>query len=146
MNPGEYTEPLVRKTFVSAPMVSGYTTSRLRIMDDPFVAAGTASIGDFHVAGLYINTGGTNVVVSVSQSPDDGTNYATRTTIVSGFTLVPGGRAYKGMYPTQKFIEVSCSSGNSTIQVQLDSRLKFEQMAFDKVDPGYPPQLWQKIG
>ncbi len=146
MNPGEYIQPLTRKTIVNVPMVSGYTTSRLRITDSPFTAAGTDTINEFSVQGLFENVGTGNFTVSVMQSPDDGINQATRTTLVSGFQIVPGGHKFVDFNPTQVFIEMKCTAGNGVLRTQLDSRLRFEQMAFDKLDTAYPANLWQKIG
>lgn len=43
MNPGEYVQPLPRKTLVQCPVVSGYVTSRLYTQDDwpPSISGGT---------------------------------------------------------------------------------------------------------
>jgi len=157
MDPGAYPEPLLRTTFVQAPMVSGYVGSRLRIADYAFgtnltvAAATTNPDNQVHLmienvafppaTGLTFN--GTTIFFKIQQSLDDGSS-GTRTPISAEYSIVPGGRRTIDFFVNAPFVEIKCTGGGGNIRAQLAARLKFEEMAYDKSDPFFAPQLWNQ--
>jgi hypothetical protein len=157
MDPGAYPEPLVRTTFVNAPMVSGYVGSRLRIADYAFgtnittLAPTTNNDNKVHLMienvanppppGLPFT--GTNIYFQIQQCSDNGPS-GTRTPLTAEYGIVPGGRQTIDFWVNQPFIEVRCTGGGGNIRAQFDSRLKWEEMAYDKSDPSFAPQLWNQ--
>lgn len=157
MDAGAYPEPLLRTTFVEIPMVSGYVGSRLRIADYAFgtnltvLAPTTNDDNKVHMtienvafpapAGLTFT--GTHVFFKVNQCSDNGSSGA-RTSISSEYSIAPGGRRTIHFYINQPIIEIKCTGGGGNVRVQLESRLKWEEMAYDKSDTFFAPQLWNK--
>lgn len=144
MNPGEYVSPLTRKTLVQCPVVSGYVTARLQAQDQiPMVSSGQP--GAMMVT--FQNIGNTQFSVVMNETSDRSVS-GTRTKL-TGFTgtavsLVPGGQQTLLLQGYQPFVEVYCT-GTTTgeLIVQIDSQRRWTEMGFDKLDPFYPPQLWQ---
>jgi hypothetical protein len=139
-------------------MVSGYVGSRLRIADYAFgtnvaVIAPTTNTDNEvkmtveNVASVPSNTTlpfkGTNIYFLVNQTLDNGPS-GTRTALTPQYGLVPGGRTTFTFFVNQPFIEINCVGGQGNIRAQIDSRLKWEEMAYDKVDTFFAPQLWNK--
>lgn len=147
--PGEYPSPLGRVTNVEVPMVSGYVTSRVRVADWTFSlwTNGTDGLADNLVQGIFENTSfgasGTNFTLAIYEAPDDGPAWGTRSCLVSGFQIVPGGHVTKNFAPGQPYLEFYGVNGSGNLRVQMLSKLKYEELGFDKSDPFYPPQLWQ---
>lgn len=140
MDPGAYPEPLLRTTFVNAPMVSGYTTSRLRVADFAFVGTAT-NFADNACHAIFENTStGTLFYVQVNETTDDSPS-GVRTQLIAPVVVIPGGRRTVDFYPNQAFIEFKCTSGQGYLRLQIASRLKWEEMAFDKLDTLYAQQL-----
>jgi hypothetical protein len=149
MDPGAYPEPLLRTTLVHATMVSGYVGSRLRISDYAFGTNFTnTNLPDKEVHMLVqnvsVSTTGTTVYFQVNQTLDDGPS-GVRSSITSQYGVVPGGMKVVDFYVNAPFIEIACVSGGGNIRAQLTSRLKWEEMAFDKTDPYGAPQLWNQL-
>lgn len=138
-------------------MVSGYVGSRLRIADYAFgtnVTTLTPQTNDDNKVHLMIQNvafppgnnltfTGTNIFFKVNQCSDDGPS-GVRTPITAEFGLVAGGRRTIDFWVNQPFIEIKCTGGGGNVRVQINSRLKWEEMAYDKVDPFFAPQLWNK--
>jgi hypothetical protein len=145
MEPGAYVEPLVRTTWVQVPMVSGYVGSRLRVADYSFGTNFTgASLEDNKVHLTIENVSdGTFVYFQVQQTNDDGPS-GTRATITPQYAICPNGKRVVDFFPNAQFIEIKCVGGAGEIRAQVDSRLKWEQMAMDRRDPFGCPQLWDK--
>lgn len=148
MYPGDYTQPLVRKTLVQVPVISGYVTARLQAQDHypPTVSGFPAT--NFMV--LIENTGGNTTTVSLRET-DDRSISGTRYTIMNAVTIVPGGQVMenvtKGYLP---FLELYCSGSDATtgqtqssIRMQIEGVRRWNEMGFAKDDPYYPPQLFQ---
>lgn len=157
MDPGAYPEPLIRTTFVEAPMVSGYVGSRLRIADFAFgtnLTTLTPTTNDDNKVHLTVENvafpapptltfTGTTIFFQVNQTSDDGPS-GTRSSISAQYAVVPGGRRTIDIYVNKPFIEIKCVGGGGNMRAQLASRLKWEEMAYDKVDPFFAPQLWNQ--
>lgn len=157
MDPGAYPEPLIRTTMVNAPMVSGYVGSRLRIADYAFGTNTTTiapTTNNDNLVKMTIENSayppttnlpfsGTNIYFKVNQTLDDGPS-GIRTAITGEFGIVPGGRQTVNFWVNQPFIEITCTGGKGNIRAQLDSRLKWEEMAYDKSDIFFAPQLWNQ--
>lgn len=157
MDPGAYPEPLIRTTFVNAPMVSGYTGSRLRIADYAFgtnVTQLAPTTNEDNKVRLMIENvafpapptltfTGTTIFFKVNQTSDDGPS-GTRTPITAEFSIVPGGRRTVDFFVNKPFIEIACTGGGGNIRAQVESRLKWEEMAYSKTDPFFAPQLWNQ--
>lgn len=139
-------------------MVSGYVGARLRIADYAFgtnpgtLTPQTNNDNKLHfliehpsfppTTGLTFT--GTTVFFKVNQCSDDGPS-GTRTPISAEMGIVPGGRQTFDIWVNQPFIEIKCTGGRAgSIRVQLASRLKWEEMAYDKTDPFFAPQLWNQ--
>lgn len=143
MNPGEYPQPLIRRIVVNVPVVSGYATSRLRA-DDSY--APSISGGETAMMVTFENLGNTAVGVKLAQTNDRSIS-GTRIDVISGVTLVAGGRktvSSDGAF--QSYLELYCTSGGpSTIRMQIESQRQWAELGFDKQADStfYPPQLWR---
>lgn len=145
MEPGAYVEPLIRTTWVMCPMVSGYVGSRLRVADYSF---GTNYAGiDLEDSKVHLTienvSNGTTVYFQVQQTPDDGPS-GTRSSITPQYAIAPLGKRVVDFYINAPFIEIKCVGGGGNIRAQVDSRLKWEQMAMDRRDTFGDPNLWSK--
>ncbi len=157
MDPGAYPEPLLRTTWVQAPMVSGYVGSRLRNADFAFgtnvTTVAPTTNNDNKVMMTIENSAyppttgqtfkGTNIYFQVQQTLDDGPS-GVRTGISNEYGIVPGGRQTIEFWVNQPFIEIKCTGGGGNIRAQIDSRLKWEEMAYDKSDTFFAPQLYNQ--
>jgi len=144
MYPGEYTQPLVRKTFVQVPVVSGYVAARLQAQD--WVQPAISGTPPTALAVTYENVGNTWFSV-VLQSTDDRSISGVRTQITgTSLSLCPGGMAIGSGYTKQRYLEVLCT-GTTTgnLRMQLESQRQWTKLGFDKVDDAtfYPTSLWQ---
>jgi len=154
MYPGEYTQPLVRKTFVQVPVVSGYVAARLQAQDwyQPVTSGSPATA----LAVTYENVGNTYFSV-VLRSTNDRSISGIRTTLNgSAKTMCPGGVGIGTADTAQRYLEVFCT-GTTTgqLRMQLESQRQWTELGFDKVEdstivPGsiygtgfYPTKLWQ---
>lgn len=144
INPGEYPQPLVRTTNVQCPVVSGYITARLQVQGDLVHSATADGLSE---SGYVDNT--TMVVVENTGAQSFtmqllGTNDYTsgpRENVGAVKTLVPLGRTTYSVVPRHTYLEVRTLSGTSALRMQLSSRLRWDQLGFDKTDPFYPPVL-----
>lgn len=143
MNPGEYGQPLVRKTLVQVPVVSGYVTSRLQTQSDwpPAISGGTSQT---NMLVTFENVGNTYFSVNLRETDDrsiSGTRYNLNATPVY---LCPGGQQTQTLSGKRDYLEVYCT-GTTTgqLRMQIDSQRRWTEMGFGKDDPFYPPQLWQ---
>lgn len=149
--PSEYPQPLVRTTNVQCPVVNGYATARLR-RQDPLFGSGNVGVNeDAAQAQVTLhNVGSTSVTVQLKQSyvtdppgtDSTGTPSGTRLNVGSAVALVPGGSKTINVTPYQPFLEVyGTSGGPSNVRIQISSRVRWDQMAFDKIDTLYPAEL-----
>lgn len=139
--PGEYPQPLSRTTWVQVPMVSGYTTSRLSVTSGRNESL-VSGMPDNTVHAVFENTSTTTSFTLQMRQADDRSASGTRTNVGSALTIVPGGRTTATLTPWQQYLEAQCTDGSGNLRAQLTSQVKWEQLAFDKSDPFYPPQLW----
>jgi hypothetical protein len=105
MQPGEYTQPLVRKAFVQAPVVSGYVAARLQAQDwfQPTISGGA---NDMLVT--YENVGNTYISVQLQETNDRSIS-GTRTMLPgTAKMLCPGGQATLSATQKARFLEVLC--------------------------------------
>ncbi len=149
---GEYGQPLQRVTNVQVPVISGYVTSRLR-GTDPIQPA--ISGQDTYMQVVFENVGDKFAFVKLQQTNDhspagtrsDNTLSGVRTDVISGISLVPGGRSTVATTAAyQKFLELACTDGGPTqVRMQITANRRFEQLGFDKVGDAtlYPQVLWQ---
>ena len=142
MYPGEYTQPLTRKTFVNCPVVSGYVAARLQAEDWYQPAISGASPTAMHV--LFENVGGTAFSVLLRET-DDRSVSGTRYNLTAEQMLVPGGQATAqvsaGRLPILEVFCTGTTSGN--LRMQIESQRQWREMGFDRLDPYYPTSLWQ---
>jgi len=142
MNPGEYVQPLPRKTLVHCPVVSGYVTSRLHTQDDWPPPVSGVSYSQMMVT--FENVGNTYFSVHLRETDDrsvSGTRYNLTATPVY---LVPGGQNTQLLSGKRNFLEVYCT-GTTTgnLRMQIDAQRRWNELGFGKDDPFYPPQLFQ---
>ncbi len=128
----------MRTTNVMAPVVGGYVTSRLRVMGEPIVAE--SGWVDNTTAVVLQNTGDQTVTVRLQGCNDYSSG--PREWVGAAKTVVPAGRTTYSVTPRHTYLEVKGISGTSAVKMQLSSRLKWEEMGFDKADPYYPPFLF----
>lgn len=143
--PGEYPQPLTRITNVQAPVVGGYVTARLQVQGDlvhSATADGLSESGyvDNTTMVTLENTGANTVSVRL-QGCNDYTS-GPREWVGAQQTVVPSGRVNYSVTPRHTYLEVQGISGTSAVRMQLSSRLKWDQLGFDKTDPFYPPFLF----
>ncbi len=158
MDPGAYPHPLFRTTWVQVPMVSGYVGSRLRVADFAFATSVSGSQGtnipDNTVRLMVENAAnpnapaigvqqGTNIYYLIQQTTDDGPS-GTRSPITGQRGIVPTGRDFCEFTVNAPFIEIKCVGGAGNIRAQLTSKLQWEEMAYDKNDTFFAPQLYNK--
>ena len=136
--PGCYVEPLVRVTNVQTPIVGGYVTSRLQVMGEPITSQ--SGWADNTTQILLENTGNQSVTLRLMGCND----YISgpREWLGAAQTVVPLGRTTYDVTPRHHYLEVKGLSGTSTVRMQLASRLKWNELGFDKTDPYYPPFLF----
>lgn len=145
MNPGEYTAPMPRKTWVNCPVVSGYVTARLQAQDwfPPVMASQHTSL-----LVTFENVGNTIFTVQLNETSDRSTA-GVRTALTNSSTyLVPGGQQTKHLQSHEKYLEVYCSGTTAgQLRMQIDSQRQWVELGFDRQDivstVGYPPALWQ---
>jgi len=138
--PGEYPNPLPRKTFVNCPVVSGYVTARLQSQAPiPDSISGTAQ----NMLCTFENVGGTAFSVLLRETPDRSIS-GTRYNLTSPIFLVPAGQVTQTVLGKQPYLEVYCT-GTTTgqLRLQIDSQRRWNELGFGKDDPFYPPQLFQ---
>lgn len=145
INPGEYPQPLLRTTNVQCPVVSGYITARLQVQGD-LVHSATA---DTLVESGYVDNTTLVTVENTGQNSFSmqllGTNDYTsgpRENVGAVQTLVPLGRTMYSVTPRHTYLEVKGITGTSALRMQLSSRLRWDELGFDKTDPFYPAPLW----
>jgi hypothetical protein len=152
--PSEYPQPLVRVTNVQCPVVSGYTTYRLRREDPLFVSGDVGVYEDAaHAQVTLHNVGTTSVGVQLKMadttSPpgtdSTGAPSGTRDSIGSAITLVPGGSKTLNVTPYEEYLEVWGTSGTGSIRMQISSRVRWQEMAFDKSDTLQFKTLWNMV-
>lgn len=143
MNPGEYVQPLVRKTLVQVPVVSGYVTSRLQTQSDwpPAISGGTTQAA---MLVTFENVGNTQFSVHLRETDDRSISGPRFNLTATPVTLVPGGQTTQTLSGKRNFLEVFCTGTTSgQLRMQIDSQRRWTEMGFGKDDPFYPPQLYQ---
>lgn len=140
--PGEYSHPLVRKTTVLCPAISGYVTARLQAQDArmPLIS------GVQDTANVTLENIGTTVITIQLQTTNDRSISGARAFCGTSVTLVAGGSDTKSLTPFQSYLEVKCTgptAAQGSLRMQIDSQRRWQQLGFDKGDPFYPPQLFQ---
>lgn len=144
MYPGEYSQPLVRKTFVQVPVISGYVAARLQAQDwiQPTISGTPAT----SLAVTYENVGNTYFSVLL-RSADERSISGKRTTLTGTAQMVaPGGMVALGASTKQRYLEVFCTGTTSgNLRMQIESQRQWMELGFDKVDDAslYPASLWQ---
>lgn len=142
--PGDYPQPLSRVTNVQVPVVGGYITSRLQVQGDLVHSATADGLNesgyvDNTTQVLMENTGANTVTLQLLGSNDY--TSGPRENVGAAKTIVPTGRVNYSVTPRHTYLEVNCLSGTSALRMQLTSRLKWDELGFDKADPFYPPFL-----
>ena len=137
-----YTDPLVRKTLVQCPVVSGYVTARLYNQDDiqPTISGSPATT----MLVTFENVGGTQFAVNLNETNDRSTSGIRTALNSSPINLVPGGQVVQTLSTAGSYLEVFCT-GTTTgeLRMQIDSQRTWRELGFAKDDPYYPTQLWQ---
>jgi hypothetical protein len=134
---GEYPQPLTRVTTLQCPVVSGYSTGRLKLQDIP--VSGTSDLlSHFTVE----NVGSTSVSVQLRASNSTGGPW---TNVGSSTALAIGGRSTFSATAPQRYIEVHGTSGSGEVRLQIASKLRWDELGFSKTDASYPTSLWQPV-
>lgn len=138
IHPGEYPGAIQRTTTVNCPVVGGYVTARLRVSGEPLNSA--SGYVDNLTAVRLENVG--NAAVSVRLQGVDDYSSGAREWVGAQQTLVPSGRVTYNVNPRHLHLEVKGMSGTSQLRMELSSRLRWNELGFDKADPFYPPFLF----
>lgn len=140
MNAGEYPQPLVRKTVVQCPVVSGYVAARLYSQN--FYAPAISGSNTTALV-TFENVGNTQFSVLLRET-DDRSISGTRYTVLPAVSLAPGGQDTKTLTNRRPYLEVFCT-GTTTgqLRMQIDSQRTWNQLGFDRTDPYYPTSLYQ---
>jgi len=137
LQPGEYSQPLTRVQPVQVPVVSGYTTARLRARTE------TPSGYVDQPAHVTLENTGTVAATLQLRQTDDHVN-GPRVNLGAAQAVVPGGRVEFDVYPTAKYLELHCTAnGPTTVRMQLAGKQQWDVLGFSKTDPLYPTVLWQ---
>ena len=83
------------------------------------------------------NVGDTQFTVQLTETSDR-TISGTRDTLGSAYTLVPGGRRTYNVIPVKEYVEVKSTSGDGQLRMQLQSKLRWNQLGFSDDDPFCP--------
>lgn len=128
MYPGEYPQPQNRSSVAEATLVSGYAGIRFRV--------GPASLlgsPDCACQAILENVGCTPLTVQIETTADHSPT-GVRTLVGSAIAIVPHGHATVDFLPARQYVEFWGTAGAGKIKVQIVSQLKFELMAFSKMD------------
>lgn len=136
--PGEYVQPLSRKTVVMCPVISGYVTARLRAQDAPVP---TFAGQDQTVRVMYENVSNGTLAFNL-QATDDRSISGART-VLANLGAVAGGHGIQTVTTKQSYLEIRGTVGTGNVRVELESIRQWAEMGFAKDDPFYPPQLFQ---
>lgn len=142
MYPGEYPQPLSRKTVVQCPVVSGYVAARLQAQE--YHAPVVSGYSETAVQATFQNVGNTWIEVQLRETSDASIT-GTRYNLGDAVMLCPGGHAVKQMtFGKRKYLEVLCT-GTTTgaLKLELDSQARWTEMGFAKDDPYFATSLWQ---
>ena len=143
--PGEYPDSLVRTTNVRCPVVGGYITARLQAQGDLVHSATSDGLSESgynpNTTMVVIENAGQNAFTMQLLGTNDYTS-GPRENIGAAVTLVPSGKKTYSVVPRHTYLEVQTTAGTSALQMQLSSRLRWDELGFDKTDPFYPPFLW----
>jgi len=140
--PGEYPTPLIRTTNVQCPVVAGYVTARLQVQGAPLISA---SGWTDNLTTVNLHNTGANAASIFLQGTDDyvsGPRENLITVHAGTVAIARDGHTSLTVYPRHTFLEVKGFSGTTTLRMQLSSRLRWDQLGFDKTDAFYPPFLW----
>jgi len=154
MYPGQYPQPNTRRVQFECPMISGYSTARFYapLLD------GTYDPTDKLLGCSATISNQMNTTVSIGLVPlDYGTTpvlsgsgtrlalYADGGTSLGTMLFLSGGGEVKVNFKTTKpVLEVFAEGGGpAQIRIQLESLIQWDIKGFDRLDPKYPPQLFQ---
>jgi hypothetical protein len=146
MYPGEYPQPLPRVTNVQCPVIAGYTTARLRAQSSQNGDLFGGASNEDHTTAITIENAGLSTVTVQLKETDDRSPSGIRTNLGTAQTVVPTGRQTVTVIPSKKFMEVTSTSGDGFVRMQLQSKIRWDLLAFAKNDPFYPSVLWQPAG
>lgn len=115
-------------------MVENKTTGRWRVQGPPNMVSG---LEDNNCQVIVENVGDTNFTVQLTETSDR-TISGTRDNLGSAYALVPGGRRVYNVLPVKEYVEVKSTSGDGQLRLQLESKLRWNQLGFNDDDPFYP--------
>lgn len=139
IQPGEYVNPLPRKTFVRCAVVSGYVAARLQAQDMLQSASGNSC----PAFATFENTGNTSITVLLRECSNRSTS-GIRTNLTSDVVLAAGGFSTESFTSNQQYLEVFCSGTTSgDLRLQIESNRRWTELGFDRLDSYYPAAMWQ---
>jgi hypothetical protein len=154
MYPGEYPQPLTRVTNVQCAVTSGgsagYVAARLK-RQDPLFTAGSGD--DTQALFTLQNVGSAKCTVQVKQTNDystpgndsTGAPTGTRFNVGSAVALVAGGQKAFSDSPWMQYLEVWSTFGASELRMMIDSRIRYDRLAFDKSETINDPKLFNIV-
>jgi hypothetical protein len=145
MYPGEY-PTLVRSSFWNGPVVASKVTGRLRRQ---YYTGASGFDGQQHQI-LCANTGATNFTLQLRQT----NSYVSGPWVNVGAAtaMTPHGEAVINAEIINKYLEVTSTSGSGELRLQIQSKVRWDVMAFSKTDADdslsavtYPDELWARL-
>lgn len=130
-------QPLSRTTNVQATVVGGYVTTRLQVIGEPVTAE--SGYVDNTTMVVLENVGAQAASVRLQGCNDYSSG--PREWVGAQQTVVPLGRTSYSVTPRHTYLEVKGISDTTAMRMQFTSRLKWNELGFDKTDPFYPQTL-----
>lgn len=140
---GEYGQPLGRTQIIHCPVVPGSVTARFEVQSLPKTADDELTIA--------IVENDCDVAAGVQfKECDEHVSGASRTNVGSALSIVPGGVDSVSISPSKRYLEVwgtnSAREVNSHVRIQLQSKMRWNILGFNKDDAQYAKVLWQPAG
>jgi hypothetical protein len=132
--PGEYPEGLLRTTNIKVLVATGYTTARLQVQGEPTNSGSGLNASATFVSMKNVST---QTVGLQLQGTDDYTSGPWEW-VGAAQSLVPSGGTNYTVNPRHKYLEVVGQSGQGHVEIQLSSRLRWDELGFAKTDATFP--------
>lgn len=130
---GEY-NPTDRPTVVNTVVVANNVTARLQTQHD--IVDQANRVENLTEVTLE-NQGDTAITIQLQETADKSAT-GSRANVGAAQALVVGGTVKYVVYPTKKYLEIKSTSGNGNVKVTLNSKIRWQQLAFAKTDTFYP--------
>jgi hypothetical protein len=134
---GSYSPELLRTTVARATVVPTYTTLRLRAQSRLLNVSG---LERQNVTVTFVNESAEDTTVRLRMTSDIVSGPREN---VGGDVLVRGGGERSvNVNLRREVLELYGVAGRAQLRMQFSSRIRFDQLGFDRKDSRYPQELW----